>query len=103
MKRFIVLCCDSESPYVRVVEVQQTFSGTVPHQVEYICGAGQPSLILERIGPRLYGKLQAILVSSETMANAVPVEPEVNPEDAAELDRRLAKAFAASPETREKA
>jgi hypothetical protein len=103
MKRCIVLCCDSESPYVRGLEVQQTFSGTVRNQVEYICDAGQRSIILERIGPRLYGKLQALLFSSETIENAAPVEPEVKPEDAAELDRRLAEAFAASPETREKA
>lgn len=98
MQRFIVLMCDSESPYVSVLDVEQQFSGTVPNQVEYVRPASRSSIFLERIGPRLYGQLQAILFSSETIANAAPIEPDVRPEDA-ELDRKLKEAFAASPET----
>src|SRR5208283_3094814 len=101
MQRFIVLACDSESPYVRVLDVEQQFSGTVPNQVEYVRSASRSSLFLERIGPRLYGQLQAILFSSETIANAAPIEPDLRqdlPDDGcgtedAELDRKLKEVF----------
>ncbi len=97
MKRFIVLSCDNDSPYVHVLDVEQTFNG-VTGNVEYVRPPARPAIFLERIGPRLYGKLQAILFSSETIVNAGPIEAEVQPEDA-ELDRMLKEAFAASPET----
>jgi hypothetical protein len=74
MKRYFVIDVDSEFSSVRVLEVTQDFEhGTV----NYHRGASDSSLINAEPSPKFYGQLDALLVTSEKLAKAEPITPEL--------------------------
>ena len=63
---------DSDSDFVHLFEVTKTYSETV----DYHRSSGALSLIVERANPKFYGKLDALLLTNEKLANAAPIQPE---------------------------
>lgn len=72
-KRFFVVECDSEFNSVYVYAVNKDYKhGTV----NYHHNATDASVVSGPLGPKFYGQLNSILVTSETIRNAEPITPD---------------------------
>jgi hypothetical protein len=74
MEKSFVIECDSERSTVFVYEVDKAHERS---EVIYKRPLGDPQTFNEFIGPKMYGKLQAILFSAETIHQAKPIEPQM--------------------------
>ena len=69
MRRFFVIEADTNYNTVWVHEVTQTFTDTVNYHRE----ASADSVINDFLGPKFYGKLDALLITAEKLKNAPPI------------------------------
>lgn len=71
MKKFFVIQCDTEDDYVFVKEVTRTFTKTVEYRHE----AGDVPVVSGRLSPKFYGRLDALLITSDKVEQAAPIVP----------------------------
>lgn len=73
MKTQFAIECNTESPFVHVFGVTKDFeNGKVNYHREVVTSP----VFLDRVGPVFFGKLAALLITSQTIEEAPPVEPE---------------------------
>lgn len=73
MKRQFVIDCDTAYHTVAVYEVTKEITAD---GVEYKRDT-EESIFNEFLGPKFYGKLDAILISRDRLENAKPIDPEM--------------------------
>jgi hypothetical protein len=78
MKRFIVIECDTEFNPIFTYEVSREFTADDdPNKgVAYYRHPADHSLFMELLGPKFYGKLDALLINRSRIEDAAPIEPE---------------------------
>ena len=79
MKLHYVIECDTEMYSVFVRSVKQEYSSDPDagdKQVIYYHSANEPIPVMEPLGPKFYGHLDALLVTKGKIEDAAPVTPE---------------------------
>lgn len=77
MQKQFVIDCDSDSEFIHIFEAQKSYRlGAVVYERDPATSSLMCGRISNDSAPRTYGRLHALLFSSETLEEAAPIVPE---------------------------